>query len=78
MSRAGEGGSMAAAALFDVDGTLLDTSYWHTIAWSEAFAQFGRHPAMARIHGAIGTGGNQLLDHVVGEDRDRPGRPNRP
>ncbi|MFF3006748.1 HAD family hydrolase [Kitasatospora sp. NPDC057940] len=62
---------MAAAALFDVDGTLLDTNYWHTIAWAEAFAQFGHAPAMARIHGAIGMGGDQLLDHLLGEDRDR-------
>ncbi|MFI9785152.1 HAD family hydrolase [Kitasatospora sp. NPDC051984] len=62
---------MPAAALFDVDGTLLDTSYWHTVAWTEALAQFGHTPAMARIHEAIGMGGDQLLDHVLGEDRDR-------
>ncbi|MEU8925238.1 HAD family hydrolase [Kitasatospora sp. NPDC048545] len=62
---------MPATALFDVDGTLLDTSYWHTVAWTEALAQFGHYPAMARIHGAIGMGGDQLLDHVLGEDRDR-------
>ncbi|WP_030396791.1 MULTISPECIES: HAD family hydrolase [Kitasatospora] len=61
---------MPAAALFDVDGTLLDTNYWHTIAWTEALAQFGHTPAMARIHGAIGMGSDQLLDHVLGEDRD--------
>ncbi|MGW2254794.1 HAD family hydrolase [Kitasatospora sp. NPDC001660] len=61
---------MPAAALFDVDGTLLDTSYWHTVAWTEALAQFGHTPAMARIHGAIGMGGDQLLDHLLGEDRD--------
>ncbi|MFB8201667.1 HAD family hydrolase [Kitasatospora purpeofusca] len=61
---------MPAAALFDVDGTLLDTNYWHTIAWTEALAQFGHTPAMARIHGAIGMGGDQLLDHVLGEKRD--------
>ncbi|MEU8926274.1 HAD family hydrolase [Kitasatospora sp. NPDC048545] len=61
---------MPAAALFDVDGTLPDTGYWHTIAWTEALAQFGHTPAMARIHGAIGMGGDQLLDHLLGEDRD--------
>ncbi|MGK4585269.1 HAD family hydrolase [Kitasatospora sp. HPMI-4] len=62
---------MPAAALFDVDGTLLDTSYWHTIAWTEALAQFGHTPAMARIHGAIGMGGDQLLDHLLDDRRDR-------
>ncbi|MFB7908293.1 HAD family hydrolase [Kitasatospora sp. NPDC056076] len=61
---------MSAAALFDVDGTLVDTTYWHTVAWAEAFAQYGQTPAMARIHGAIGMGGAQLLDHLLGEDRD--------
>ncbi|MDY0811368.1 HAD family hydrolase [Kitasatospora purpeofusca] len=62
---------MPTAALFDVDGTLLDTNYWHTVAWTQALAQYGHHPAMARIHGAIGMGGDQLLDHLLGEDRDR-------
>ncbi|MBV6702951.1 HAD family hydrolase [Kitasatospora aureofaciens] len=62
---------MPAAALFDVDGTLLDTSYWHTVAWTEALGQFGHTPATARIHGAIGMGGDQLLDHLLGEDHDR-------
>ncbi|GAA2974369.1 HAD family hydrolase [Kitasatospora sp. NPDC006786] len=61
---------MPAAALFDVDGTLLDTSYWHSVAWTEALTQFGHTPAMARIHGAIGMGGDQLFDHVLGEGRD--------
>ncbi|GAA1090245.1 MULTISPECIES: HAD family hydrolase [Kitasatospora] len=61
---------MPSAALFDVDGTLLDTSYLHTIAWSEALAQFGYEPATARIHRAIGMAGDQLLDHLLGTDRD--------
>ncbi|MFJ7280187.1 HAD family hydrolase [Kitasatospora sp. NPDC098663] len=62
---------MPGAALFDVDGTLLDTSYWHTVAWTEALAQFGYTPAMARIHASIGMAGDQLLDHLLGDGRDR-------
>jgi HAD superfamily hydrolase (TIGR01509 family) len=62
---------MAPTALFDIDGTLLDTNYLHTLAWAEALAQYGHAPAMARIHASIGMGGDQLLDHVLGEDRDR-------
>jgi beta-phosphoglucomutase-like phosphatase (HAD superfamily) len=27
-------------ATLDIDGTLVDTKYHHTIAWSRAFAQF--------------------------------------
>ncbi|MBD0694807.1 HAD family hydrolase [Streptomyces sp. CBMA123] len=61
---------MAPAALFDVDGTLLDTNYLHTVAWAEALAQYDHHPAMARIHRAIGMGGDQLLDELLGPDRD--------
>jgi HAD superfamily hydrolase (TIGR01509 family) len=60
-----------AAALFDVDGTLLDTCYLHTMAWEEAFVQFEHTPPMARIHEAIGISGAQFFDHVLGEDRDR-------
>ncbi|MFI8461857.1 HAD family hydrolase [Kitasatospora sp. NPDC085464] len=62
---------MAGAALFDVDGTLLDTNYLHTMAWAEALTQFGHTPPMARIHGAVGMGGDQLLDHLLPQDRDR-------
>ncbi|MEV6211540.1 HAD family hydrolase [Kitasatospora sp. NPDC051914] len=62
---------MPAAALFDVDGTLLDTSYLHTLAWSEALAQFGLTPPMSRVHGAIGMAGTELLEHVLGPGRDR-------
>lgn len=61
---------MAPAALFDVDGTLLDTNYLHTLAWAEALAQYGHAPAMALVHSSIGMGGDQLLDRVLGRDRD--------
>ncbi|MEU4120569.1 HAD family hydrolase [Kitasatospora sp. NPDC028055] len=59
-----------AAALFDVDGTLLDTTYFHTLAWWEALRQYGRTVPSARVHRAVGMGADQLLDHVLGEDRD--------
>ncbi|WP_033824992.1 HAD family hydrolase [Kitasatospora sp. MBT63] len=62
---------MAPTALFDVDGTLLDTNYLHTLSWAEALAQYGHAPAMARIHASIGMGGDKLLGHLLGEDRDR-------
>jgi beta-phosphoglucomutase-like phosphatase (HAD superfamily) len=29
----------SAAALFDVDGTLVDSNYLHTVTWWEAFLQ---------------------------------------
>ncbi|MFF2817695.1 HAD family hydrolase [Kitasatospora cineracea] len=60
-----------AAALFDVDGTLVDTTYLHTLAWWQALAQYGHEVDAARVHRAIGMGSDQLLDHLLGDDRDR-------
>ena len=58
------------AVLFDVDGTLVDTSYLHAVSWWEAFAQAGHEVPMARIHRAIGMGSDQLLDALLPADRD--------
>src|SRR4051794_40333259 len=35
--RGGKGRAMASAAILDVDGTLVDTNYHHTLAWYRAF-----------------------------------------
>lgn len=59
------------AALFDVDGTLADTNYLHTVTWWEAFAQAGYRVPMAEIHRAIGMGSGQLLGKLLPADRDR-------
>ncbi|MHA7262078.1 HAD family hydrolase [Arthrobacter sp. TMN-37] len=56
--------------LFDVDGTLVDSNYQHTIAWWQAFRRFGHDVPMAEIHRAIGMGGDKLVEHLLGEDRD--------
>src|ERR1700712_1472486 len=55
--------------LLDVDGTLVDTNYVHTIAWWTAFREYGHDVAMASIHRAIGMGGDRLIAHVL-PDRD--------
>ncbi|NJC70312.1 HAD family hydrolase [Planosporangium thailandense] len=57
--------------LFDVDGTLVDTNYLHTVTWWEALRQAGHRVPMARIHRAIGMGSDKLLDHLLGPDHDR-------
>lgn len=59
------------AVLFDVDGTLMDTVYLHTVAWWEALRQQGGRVSMARIHRSIGMGSDHLLDALLGTDRDR-------
>ncbi|GAB1693531.1 HAD family hydrolase [Krasilnikovia sp. M28-CT-15] len=56
--------------LFDVDGTLVDTTYLHTVAWWEALRLEDRDVPMAEIHRAIGMGSDKILDHLLGEDHD--------
>jgi HAD superfamily hydrolase (TIGR01509 family) len=60
----------AAAVLFDVDGTLVDSNYQHAIAWWEALRQHGHTVPIAAAHRAVGMGTDQLLDHLLGTDRD--------
>jgi HAD superfamily hydrolase (TIGR01509 family) len=61
----------ARGVLFDVDGTLVDTTFLHATSWWQAFQQFSVDVPMARIHRAIGMGSDHLLDHLLGEQRDR-------
>ncbi|MEE4546905.1 HAD family hydrolase [Streptomyces sp. V4-01] len=67
------GEDIGGAVLFDVDGTLMDTVYLHTVAWWEALRQQGAHVTMARIHRCIGMGSDHLLDSLLGEEHDRGG-----
>jgi HAD superfamily hydrolase (TIGR01509 family) len=72
--RPGSAGTMSGslrAVLFDVDGTLVDTNYLHTVTWWQAFAQGGQHVPMADIHRAIGMGSDQLLDRLLPDNRDK-------
>jgi HAD superfamily hydrolase (TIGR01509 family) len=59
--------------LFDVDGTLVDTTYLHAVCWAEALLAEGHVVPMVDIHAAIGMGSNELLDHLLGEGRDPDG-----
>ncbi|MFE6906711.1 HAD family hydrolase [Streptomyces erythrochromogenes] len=61
---------MNRAALFDVDGTLADTNHLHVTCWWEALRQAGHTVAMHDIHRAIGLPAEDLLRHLLGDDRD--------
>jgi HAD superfamily hydrolase (TIGR01509 family) len=50
-----------AAAILDVDGTLVDTNYQHALAWYEGFRQAGVELPVWQIHRRIGMGGDQLV-----------------
>ena len=58
-------------AILDIDGTLVDTNYHHTIAWSRAFAQFKIVLPLWRIHRHIGMGGDQVVPELCGEEVER-------
>ena len=60
----------AAAAILDVDGTLVDTNYHHALAWYRALRQHGVVVPIWRIHRHIGMGGDHLVASLVSEDWD--------
>lgn len=53
------------AVLFDVDGTLVDSTYFHAVSWWQAFRRAGYTVPTAGLHRAIGMGGNELVRHFV-------------
>jgi HAD superfamily hydrolase (TIGR01509 family) len=55
--------------IFDIDGTLLDNNYFHTIAWWRAFHSAGMDIPMAAIHRGIGMGGSEMMAKLIGEAR---------
>ncbi|MEU0224581.1 HAD family hydrolase [Streptomyces sp. NPDC006284] len=61
---------MERAAVFDVDGTLVDTNHLHVTTWWEAFRQAGHRVPMHAIHRAVGLPSTDLVAHLLGEDRD--------
>ena len=64
----GRTGPVGAAAILDVDGTLVDSNYQHAIAWYRAFREHDLAPAVWRIHRHIGVGGDQLVARVAGDE----------
>ena len=59
-----------AGILFDVDGTLVDSTYLHTVAWWQALRRYGHEVPTAEIHRAVGMGSDTLLEHFLGDDAD--------
>ena len=57
--------------VLDVDGTLLDSNYHHTVAWARAFEHVGITVPLWRIHRAIGMGGDKLVAAVAGDAAER-------
>jgi HAD superfamily hydrolase (TIGR01549 family) len=62
---------MSAAAILDIDGTLVDTNYQHALAWFRAFRASDELLPIWRIHRHIGMGGDQLVASLCGDEVER-------
>jgi phosphoglycolate phosphatase-like HAD superfamily hydrolase len=62
---------MLDTAVFDVDGTLVDSSYHHLMAWSRAFQEVGVVVPGWRLHRCMGMGGDQLVAATAGDAVER-------
>ncbi len=59
----------APGVLFDVDGTLVDSNYLHTLAWARACDDADELVPMSRIHRLIGMGAGPLAENLVGQEK---------
>jgi HAD superfamily hydrolase (TIGR01549 family) len=66
-SHAKGGNSSSAAILFDLDGTLLDTVYWHVSAWAGALASEGIQIPAWKIHRRVGMSGSSMMQQLIRE-----------
>lgn len=56
---------MPKAAIFDIDGTLVDSVPFHAEAWVIAFAKFGYSVTFEQMQKQIGKGGEFLMETVL-------------
>lgn len=54
------------AVLLDVDGTLVDSTYYQAIAWDRAFTSVGVTVPVWQLHRHVGMGGDKLVAAVAG------------
>jgi HAD superfamily hydrolase (TIGR01509 family) len=59
------------SAIFDVDGTLVDSVDLHARAWQEALAHFGHRVAFEEVRAQIGKGGDQLMPTFLSKEEMR-------
>ena len=62
---------MPKAAIFDLDGTLLDSVDLHALAWHEALVKFGHDVSFEQARSQIGKGGDKLVPVFLSEDEQR-------
>ena len=62
---------MPQAAIFDIDGTLIDSVDLHASAWQEALLKFGHDVTFEQVRRQIGKGGDQLIPVFLSEAEQR-------
>jgi phosphoglycolate phosphatase-like HAD superfamily hydrolase len=62
---------MPKAAIFDLDGTLIDSVDLHAHAWHEAMAKFGHDVTFEQARSQIGKGGDKLIPVFLSEAEQR-------
>ncbi len=55
------------AAIFDIDGTLVDSVDLHARAWQEALEHFGYQLPFEEVRHEIGKGSDKLIPDLIGE-----------
>ncbi len=58
---------MTELAIFDMDGTLIDSVDLHAASWQQAFSHFGHDVSFEQARGQIGKGGDNLLPTFLSE-----------
>jgi HAD superfamily hydrolase (TIGR01509 family) len=69
-NRDGSDPLIGAAAILDIDGTLVDTNYHHALCWYRAFREHDILLPVWRLHRHVGMGGDKFVAAVAGEDVD--------
>lgn len=62
---------MPKAAIFDLDGTLLDSVDLHAMAWRDAMLEFGHDVSFEQARSQIGKGGDKLINVFLSADEQR-------
>ena len=57
--------------VFDLDGTLVDSTFHHALAWHRAFLTVGLNIPSWRLQSHIGMGGDRLVTAVAGDQVER-------